>query len=58
MLKEKIITCTAKDLGLITPINRRDAEKWTNFARVKIRINITKPLKNRLALPHLDNANH
>jgi len=46
MLKEEIITCIAKDLGLVTPINYREAEKWTNSARVKISIDITKPLKN------------
>ena len=46
MLKKEIITCIAKDLGPVTPINYRDAEKWTNSARVKISIDITKPLKN------------
>ena len=41
MLKEDVIVCIARDLGSIVPqFSRRDVEKWTRFARVKINIDI------------------
>ena len=58
VLKEEIITYVAKGLGRMTSINRRGAQKWSNFARVKISIDITKPLTNHLVLPLLDGTNH
>jgi len=58
VLKEEIITYMAKDLGTIAPINLRDMEKWTNFARIKGNININILLKTRLALPIPADTNH
>jgi len=58
MPKEEVITCIMKDLEQIAPISRWDKEKWANFARVKVSININEPLKTRLALPIPDEVNH
>ena len=58
MPKEEVITCITKDLEQIAPISRWDKEKWANFARVKVSININELLKTRLALPIPDEVNH
>ena len=57
-LKEEVIMCIVKDLGSVALINWCAIEKWTNFSRVKVNINISNPLNTRLSLLLPDDAHH
>ena len=57
MLKEDVIS-SCEGSQKITPITSRDMEKWTNYACIRVNINIKEPLKTRLALPRSENENH